>query len=89
MHQLGYRPLAGHADPSNGLCKTDAPGWKDEFWDADNHRLRNFVDWVRTIWKEQPDRRLIQHLAREAMAVVKQANRHIEQPSQSAEETSP
>lgn len=75
-------------DPSNGLCKTGAPGWQDEFWDADNHRLRNFADWVREIWNAQPDRRLLQHLAREAMAVVKQENRRTERSNAPAEETS-
>lgn len=75
-------------DPSNGLCKSDAPGWQDEFWDADSHRLRNFADWVRAIWEAQPDRRLLQHLAREAMAVVKQANRRTERSNLPAEETS-
>jgi hypothetical protein len=75
-------------DPSNGLCKPDAPGWQDQFWDARDQCLRNFAGWIKTIWETQPDRRLIQHLAREAMAMVKQENRRTERSNSPAEETS-
>lgn len=75
-------------DNSNGLCKTSAPGWQDQFWDAEHRCLRKFADWIKAIWRQKPDRRLIQHLAREAMAVVKQENRHTERSNQTTGEAS-
>ncbi|OGT90060.1 MAG: hypothetical protein A2286_03425 [Gammaproteobacteria bacterium RIFOXYA12_FULL_61_12] len=58
-------------DTNNGPCKPSAPGWQDEHWDKDQNRPRSFAQWLRDRVGETPSRRLIQHLAREVMDVIK------------------
>ncbi len=60
-------------DDNDGCCKFKAPGWKDEFF-SETHD-NSFATWIREIWKKNPDRRLLQHLAREIQSILKEGKR--------------
>lgn len=60
---------------ANGVCKPSAPGWKEEYWDADCNCTRNFACWLHNRFGQTPTSRFVQHLAREIMAEIKKENR--------------
>lgn len=58
-----------------GVCKPTAPGWQDEFFDAQIQQTKKFADWIRNVFGTPPDRRLAQRLSREIQDLLKKESR--------------
>lgn len=59
----------------DGVCKRDAKGWSDSYWDKAGISRKNFHDWFKQQFDTRPEARFVQVLVREIMAELKRGDR--------------